>query len=289
MMYKYENNGIIMKKTKVLSIILASIVLVLIFASLVACDKKQDGTPAEPYVEIIDDDDALVFKPMNSDVKYGLLFYVGTSISPQKYSYLGNALANEGYLVYIPKTRSDMPYQYFEEKELAFEKYPEVQFFIGGHSNQGADAALRRISETERKELGAIFFSPITVGHYQVFDKDGQPVKDEKGFEVYEDYTLADATDLPTLYISGNEDAVCTQAQTDEAKSRMPQNCVYKTIEHGNHTAFAEINENSDLPIALQFFPNFKTDVSNTTIAQKGDQRTLTVYYVLQFIKDNAK
>ena len=237
-------------------------------------------------VNIIDDENALIFEPVGKDIKYGLLFYVGTYISPDKYSYLGYRLAEEGYLTYIPKTQNDMPYTYFEEKELAFEKYPSVQFFIGGHSNQGADAALRRMSETERKELGAIFFSPITVGHYQVFDKDGNPVKDKDGLDVYEDYTLASSS-LPTLYISGEKDAVCTQAQMDESKSRMPQNCVYKTIENGNHTAFAEINETTDLPAVLQLLSTFTSDVTATTTLQKDDQRTLTANFVLQFIKDN--
>lgn len=276
-----------MKKTKVLSIILTSVVLALIFTSLVACNDKND-VPIEPYVKIIDDDNALVFQPMEREVKYGLLFYVGTGISPKQYSYLGNALANEGYLVYIPKTDNNMPYQYFDENELAFEKYPDVQFFIGGHSNQGADAALRRINETERKILGAIFFSPITVGRHKVLDKDGNPVKDDDGNVVYEDYSLANSS-TPVLFLQGDSDTVYIETQVAQATERMPQNCIYKTIAYGNHTAFAEINETVDLPVALCLLPNFVADVNNTTIAQKDNQRTLTTYYVLQFIKENAR
>lgn len=272
-------------KKKAFIVIIAIVLMLASLASFVACNDK-DETPTKYFVNIIDDENALIFEPVGKDIKYGLLFYVGTYISPDKYSYLGYRLAEEGYLTYIPKTQNDMPYTYFEEKELAFEKYPSVQFFIGGHSNQGADAALRRISETERKELGAIFFSPITVGHYQVFDKDGNPVKDEDGLDVYEDYTLASSS-LPTLYISGDKDAVCTQVQMDESKSRMPQNCVYKTIENGNHTAFAEINETTDLPAVLQLLSTFSSDVTATTTLQKDDQRTLTANFVLQFIKDN--
>lgn len=274
-------------KKKAFIVIIAIVLMLASLASFVACNDK-DKTPTKYFVNIIDDENALIFEPIGKDIKYGLLFYVGTYISPDKYSYLGYRLAEEGYLTYIPKTQNNMPYTYFEEKELAFEKYPSVQFFIGGHSNQGSDAALRRISETERKELGEIFFSPITVGHYQVFDKDGNPVKDKDGLDVYEDYTLS-LSSLPTLYISGDQDAVCTQAQTDEAKSRMPQNCVYKTIEHGNHTAFAEINETTDLPAVLQLLSTFSNDTAATTTLQKDDQRTLTANFVLQFIKDNIE
>ena len=272
-------------KKKAFIVIIAIVLMLASLASFVGCNDKDD-TKTKYSVNIIDDENALIFEPVGKDIKYGLLFYVGTYISPDKYSYLGYRLAEEGYLTYIPKTQNDMPYTYFEEKELAFEKYPSVQFFIGGHSNQGADAALRRMSETERKELGAIFFSPITVGHYQVFDKDGNPIKDKDGLDVYEDYTLASSS-LPTLYISGEKDAVCTQAQMDESKSRMPQNCVYKTIENGNHTAFAEINETTDLPAVLQLLSTFTSDVTATTTLQKDDQRTLTANFVLQFIKDN--
>ena len=272
-------------KKKAFIVIIAIVLMLASLASFVGCNDKDD-TKTKYSVNIIDDENALIFEPVGKDIKYGLLFYVGTYISPDKYSYLGYRLAEEGYLTYIPKTQNDMPYTYFEEKELAFEQYPSVQFFIGGHSNQGADAALRRMSETERKELGAIFFSPITVGHYQVFDKDGNPVKDKDGLDVYEDYTLASSS-LPTLYISGEKDAVCTQAQMDESQSRMPQNCVYKTIENGNHTAFAEINEATDLPAVLQLLSTFTSDVTATTTLQKDDQRTLTANFVLQFIKDN--
>lgn len=272
-------------KKKAFIVIIAIVLMLASLASLIACDK--DKTPTKFNVNVIDNDNALIFEPVRKDIKYGLLFYVGTGIEPDKYSYLGYRLAEEGYLTYIPKTQNDMPYQYYEEKELAFETYPNVQFFIGGHSNQGSDAALRRISENGQKTIGAILFSPIAVEKYQVFDKDGNPVQDEKGNPIYEDSPLSTYA-LPTLYISGDKDAVCTQAQIDEAKSKMPQNCTYKTIENGNHTAFAKINETTDLPIALQLFPNFTADVSATTIEQKDEQRTLTVSYVLQFIKDNV-
>lgn len=273
-------------KKKAFIVIIAIVLMLASLASFVACDKNK--TPTKFNVNVINNGNALIFEPVRKNIKYGLLFYVGTGIAPEKYSYLGYRLAEEGYLAYIPKTQNDMPYQYFEKTELAFESYPSVQFFIGGHSNQGSDAALRRIHENNQKAIGAIFFSPITVGHYPILDKDGNHVKDEDGLDLYEDYTLS-ASSLPTLYISGDKDAVCTQAQIDEAKSRMSQNCTYKTIENGNHTAFANINETADLPIAFQLFPNFTADVSATTVAQKDEQRTLVASYVLQFIKDNRK
>lgn len=269
-------------KRKLLIISIAIIVLLASVAGFVACDKKTDRIT----VNIKDEQNALIFEPSKA-AKYGLIFYVGTDIEPSKYSYLGYQLAEEGYLVYIPKTKNNMPYQYYEQSELAFEKYPSVQFFVGGHSNQGADAALRRICENSASVKGAIFFSPITVGYYQVFDKDGNPATDEDGNLVYEDYSLANST-LPALYVQGDKDTVLTQSQIDEAKSRMPQNCVYKTIENGNHTAFAEINETADLPTMFQLFPTFTADAHATTIEQKDNQRTLAAYYVLDFIKANV-
>lgn len=269
-------------KKKLLILSIAIMILLASVAGFVACDKKTDRIT----VSIKDEQNALVFEPSKA-AKYGLIFYVGTDIEPSKYSYLGYRLAEEGFLVYIPKTKNNMPYQYYEQNELAFEKYPNVQFFVGGHSNQGADAALRRICENSASVKGAIFFSPITVGYYQVFDKDGNPATDKDGNLVYEDYSLANSS-LPALYVQGDKDAVCESSQMEQAKSRMPQNCVYKTIENGNHTAFAEINETTDLPTMFQLFPNFVSDVNATTIEQKDNQRTLAAYYVLDFIKANV-
>lgn len=272
-----------MKKSKFFILTIALVLLLASLAGFVACNDDEDtidySVDNDFDVTVTDDTTALVFAPANKEVKYGLLFYVGTGISPDKYSYLGNTLAKKGYLVYIPKFTLNLAYQYYAESETAFSKYPDVRFFIGGHSNQGSDAALRRINETERKELGAIFFAPITSARYKLYDKDGNPVKDTDGNEVWEEYSLSNTT-LPTLYLEGDKDAMRNEEQIAASKRRMSQNCTFKTIENGNHTSFAQIDEAPEGSLIYN-------DVISTTIEQKNEQRTLTVFYVLQFLKNN--
>lgn len=108
-----------------LSIISAILVLVLSATFLFACAQKDDAPVAVDYkqdnsfaVNTVDDDSALVFEPIADLVygengksykkvayRYGVVFYTGLNINASEYSYLGNALAKQGYLVIIKKTK----------------------------------------------------------------------------------------------------------------------------------------------------------------------------------------
>ena len=84
-------------KKKAFIVIIAIVLMLTSLASFVACNDKDD-TKTTYSVNLSDDENALIFEPISKDIKYGLLFYVGTYISPDKYSYLGDRLAEEGYL-----------------------------------------------------------------------------------------------------------------------------------------------------------------------------------------------
>lgn len=108
-----------------LSIISAILVLVLSATFLFACAQKDDAPVAVDYkqdnsfaVNTVEDDSALVFEPIADLVygengksykkvayRYGVVFYTGLNIDASEYSYLGNALAKQGYLVIIKKTK----------------------------------------------------------------------------------------------------------------------------------------------------------------------------------------
>lgn len=161
-----------------LSIISAILVLVLSATFLFACAKKDDAPVAVDYkqdnsfaVNTVEDDSALVFEPIADLVygengksykkvayRYGVVFYTGLNIDANEYSYLGNALAKQGYLVIIKKDKTSF-YNYTATEE-AFNKYPTVKFFIGGHSSEGGATAIRRASEHEQLIVGALLFSP---------------------------------------------------------------------------------------------------------------------------------
>ena len=145
--------------------ITAILIVALTACCLFACNDKGDSPVKVDYqsdnsyfVKTAESETALTFEPIldpvysesgmtykQVDYRFGVIFYVGTAIEPKYYEYLGNALAKQGYLVVIPKVTLNMTYAYYKAQEEAFSAYPNVKFFVAGHS-QGGGAALRRAS-----------------------------------------------------------------------------------------------------------------------------------------------
>lgn len=285
-----------------LSIISAVLVLVLSATFLFACAQKDDAPVAVDYkqdnsfaVNTVEDDSALVFEPIADLVygengksykkvayRYGVVFYTGLNIDASEYSYLGKALAKQGYLVIIKKDKTSF-YNYTATEE-AFSKYPTVKFFIGGHSSEGGATAIRRASENEQLIVGALLFSPVSRQH-KVFDENGNPQKDENGIEIQIADTLANSS-LPTLLLLGDSDKVLTESQIADTLSKMPSNHTKHVIEGGTHIGFTSIDNVDDIPIKL---PNYQADFEASDNIQKENQRALTIQYSLEFMKNLTK
>lgn len=210
------------------------------------------------------------------------MFYTGLNINASEYSYLGNALAKQGYLVIIKKDKTSF-YNYTATEE-AFNKYPTVKFFIGGHSSEGGATAIRRASENEQLIVGALLFSPVSRQH-KVLDENGNPQKDENGIEIQIADTLANSS-LPTLLLLGDSDKVLTESQIADTLSKMPSNHTKHVIEGGTHIGFTSIDSVDDIPIKL---PNYQADFETSDNIQKENQRALTIKYSLEFMKNLTK
>lgn len=280
-----------------ISIAIALVLLITTAFCLFACDKDESVSvdySAENsfFVKTTDSDSALVFEPVQDPVygdsgmtytkvnyRYGVVFYVGTAIEPKYYEYLGTALAKQGYLVVMPKFKLNMAYNCYTEQEQAFSDYPNVKFFIAGHS-QGGGAAIRRASENASSVAGAILLSPLAYRHKKL-DENGKPVKDENGVEIYIADNLKDV-DVPTLLIEAAEDRVLTDKKKADAKSRLKEGYTHKVISPGAHMSFCT----ADSDETLKFFNNDGDGISES---DKQAQRTQTVAYVLEFIKNLSK
>lgn len=280
-----------------ITIAIALVLLITTAFCLLACDKDESVSvdySAENsfFVKTTDSDSALVFEPVQDPVygdsgmtytkvnyRYGVVFYVGTAIEPKYYEYLGTALAKQGYLVVMPKFKLNMAYNYYTEQEQAFSDYPNVKFFIAGHS-QGGGAAIRRASENASSVAGAILLSPLAYRHKKL-DENGKPVKDENGVEIYIADNLKDV-DVPTLLIEAAEDRVLTDEMKADARSRLKEGYTQKAISPGAHMSFCT----ADSDETLKFFNNDGDGISES---DKQAQRTQTVAYVLEFIKNLSK
>lgn len=288
-----KNCGVNMKTCKNTFILV--LVLALLIVCLFACDKSQpipsvDYQTANTYnVNVIDDSYALTYEPIlnptyvdgkltgYTSVKYtyGLIFYVGTAISPECYSYLASALAKQGYLVVIPKYNLNMVYYYYSATEKAFSLYPDVKFFIGGHS-QGGGAAIRRASENASIVQGAILYAPLAYRH-PLLDENGNNVQTEEGVDIYINDNLKDAN-LATLLIEASNDHVLNDSAKEDAKSRLADGYTHKVITPSAHMSFSTMD--SDEVLAM-----FNNDGDGITQNGKDTQRAKTIEYTLDFLR----
>lgn len=280
-----------------ITIAIALVMLLTTTFCLFACDKDTSvsvdyAADNSFFVKTTDSDSSLVFEPVSDpvygegsmtytkvDYRYGVIFYVGTAIEPKYYEYLGNALAKQGYLVVMPKFKLNMAYNYYSEQEQAFSDYPDVKFFVAGHS-QGGGAAIRRASENASSVSGAILLSPLAYRHKKL-DENGNTVKDENGIDVYIADNLKDVN-VPTLLIEAANDNVLNAEQKEDARSRLKEGYTLKVISPGAHMSFCS----SDADNILKFFNN---DGDGITESEKQTQRTLTVQYTLEFLKTLSK
>ncbi len=233
---------------------------------LFACNnnvEKDEKTPELPSVDYsinndfsvieTDDENALAFAPDGVKCTYGVIFYVGTSISPTKYSYLGNALAKQGYLVVMPKRPLNMTYFQYAEEETAFSKYPDVKFFVSGHS-QGGGAAVKRAQENVDTVAGIFLLAPLT----------------------YTGDTIAD-TSIPTLLINADNDHVLTDKMKSDAKSTLPENRTEVLLENACHMSFSTYDADNVLSL-------FGGD-GPMTDEHRATQRNATISAVLDFMR----
>lgn len=238
-------------------ILICLVIATLLCGCLFACDKEEptisiDYSIKQSFnVKIIDDDYALTYTPIANpkyvdgklseytqvEYKYGLIFYVGEGISPNRYFYLASGLARQGYLVVIPKCENNLAYQHYSTTEKAFSLYPNVKFFVGGHS-QGGGAAIRRSYENASSVLGMILLSPIGQRH-ALYDDNNTPVLDENGIHIYISDSIAD-TAIYTLLLNGENDKIRTEQIKADILTRLGPNLTQYTIQGGTHVGFCE-------------------------------------------------
>lgn len=240
---------------RLISTILIAVTLCGALFCLFACDRGADvvyvdyGKDNAYEYERTEDDDAVTYMPIGAKAKYGLLFYVGTAIAPEFYAYLAEPLARQGYAVVISKVV--LAYFMYKPNEPAFEKYPDVEFFIGGHS-QGGGATVRRAQENMDMIKGVILYAPLCLG----------------------DYTLKDS-DVPTLLLEAKNDGVLNADMKSNAKTRLPDNRTEYMLE-GCHMSFSSYDSDG----VLEMFND-----GPATEAVKAEQKEKTCEYTMAFMR----
>ena len=244
---------------KILVLILA-VFLVTSMAVFVGCTPPEPPEVIPPVdysidnnyaYEIVSDEDYVTYVP-DANATHGFLFYLGTVIAPEYYDYLASALAKQGYLVVI--STNAMAYTLYDKEESTFDDYPNITFFVGGHS-QGGAAAVKRTNENRDKVAGVVLLAPIA------------PLE-------YPQDSIADAG-IPVLLLEATKDGVLTSAMKADAKLCIPDDSEQHMIE-GCHMSFSTFDSDGTLTMFHD---------GPATQEEKDAQREATVAYVLAFLK----
>lgn len=294
--FKTQKNKVLMIKTQS-KILICLIVATLLCGCLFACDKTDNSSFVVDYnqtynfnIKTTQNADAWIYEPVLNPLyidgklasyttvqyRYGLVFYVGEGIAPDRYTYLADALAKQGFLVVIAKNTDNMSYLNYSDTESAFGKFPDVKFFVGGHS-QGGGAAIRRSYENAQTVVGTLLLSPI--GQRQaLYNNDGSPLIGENGAQVYLSDSLA-ATTLPILLLDGENDKVRASQTKADVISRLNDNLEHHTIKDGAHMGFC-----TDVTTVGGIL-DLVDDRDGMSEEQKQYQLSQTISYALSFMR----
>lgn len=97
------------------------------------------------------EDGNLVFHP-NSPTDRGLIYYPGGLVEPEAYAFTAQGIADEGYLVVVPKMPLNLAFTAINRAKGIRSNFPEIEsWVIGGHSLGGAMAA-----EYAKRNVGSL-------------------------------------------------------------------------------------------------------------------------------------
>lgn len=159
--------------------------------------------------------DLLVFTPAGETPKTGLIFYPGGRVDYRSYAPLARAIAEQGYLVAIPKMPLSLAVMDPNAADGIIAAYPEVTAWtIGGHSLGGAMAA-QYIRDHPDKIRG-------------LFLEASYP---------------PDSSDLSKLTLAvtsvyGTNDGVASLDEVKSSAARLPADTRWVAIDGGNHAGF---------------------------------------------------
>ena len=153
---------------------------------------------------------------VTGEKKGTFLFYTGALVEPQAYAKLADGLAKEGIEVYIISSQLNLPVLDNGTMATIVKEERLDKVFVGGHSLGGV------VSTIEAKKLNEIdkLAGLILLASYP-----------DQSTDISE-------TQIPVLSITASNDKILKQEKYEDAKSRLPESTLYKTIEGGNHSGF---------------------------------------------------
>lgn len=244
-----------MKKKK--SIVLAMIAMIVLISwgafranTYKADNKALEALKSDNEIEV-NVDENIIFTPKNKNVDTGFIFYPGGLVEPKSYAQMCKKIAEKEYKVVIV----DMPLNLaiFGENKASsvIQKSPEIKnWVIGGHS------------------LGGVMAASYTYKHSDVI----------KGLVLYASYpqekhNISD-TDIKVVSLWGSNDKIADIEKVKAAKSILPKEAYFVSIDGGNHSQFGNYG--------------FQKGDGKSTISSE-DQQDKASQYTIDLIQNISK
>jgi dienelactone hydrolase len=166
-------------------------------------------------VQVIDED-GYTFQPSDAP-RVGFILYPGGRVGPASYAFPAHRIAEQGYLVVVPKLTLNLAVFDADAADEVIEAHPEIeQWVLGGHSLGGTMAA-QYAAEHRDTVAGLVLWAAYPAGG-----------------------TDLSGSALPVASIFGTRDGLTTLEDIDASRSLLPAGASYVAIEGGNHAQFGD-------------------------------------------------
>jgi pimeloyl-ACP methyl ester carboxylesterase len=171
---------------------------------------------------IVSRNEALIFRPRDTDPSVGLVFYPGGKAEPAAYAPILRNLAAQGYLVVMPRMPLNLALLAPGRALRLTPRFPEIRHWvIAGHSLGGVMAA--ELADAYPAAIaGVVLWASYPAGFTDLSD-----------------------SSLPVLSVHGTADALTTAAKVEHARARLPAATRFVRIEGGDHWNFGNFAHDS--------------------------------------------
>ncbi|MGQ8872237.1 alpha/beta hydrolase [Paenibacillus sp. TSA_86.1] len=184
-------------------------------ASVTYSPSEQAEMKSDNQVSVSEVKNGYQFESKGQDITQpNVVFYPGGLVEPASYAPMARALAEQGHRVYITKMPLNLAMFGGNRANSFLAEHAGESFVIGGHSLGGVFAS--RYAAAHTNQIKGVFY----LASYA------------------DDGGRLDGTNLSALQITGSNDGVLNWESWEKAKSNLPNDTTFVSIDGGNHGQF---------------------------------------------------
>ena len=195
---------------------------------------------------VMNTDDSITFTPTANNSSTGVILYPGAKVQAESYSVLASELAKNGYTTIIVKMPFNLAFFGVNRADKVISQHGEIDTWVIGGHSLGGVFASDYAVNNQNKIKGVIYLAAY-------------PSKN------------ASNASFEALSIRGSLDGLTTSEDISKNLNKYPENTTFVTIDGGNHYNFGDYGE--------------QAGDNNSTIT-KEEQQSLTITYILEFLKN---